>query len=729
MDNVALLPDTARCSGRDIAGVSLVHQQETGLTLAQAAERQERMFPVPAGDGTEFDPRHSFKRMSTGTTMLPHGTHPKGALTEAHRTKYGLFIVPQQPEALPQQQPAEPEAQEYYPKWGVWAPVRDGVALASFSPLLQRQLAGMPREYVKCVCEVDKPYELLCGHRKPSMPWESQLVREAVEAMFVGFIERMLVIQLKYLEIHNDYKLLSKDSVNRHAACAMLCKGPTDSLSTTDFKLFHDMCREKVAPFEEALRAYDRPSLLQFFEKELGTLYIFGVPVMSTRVMRTEPGWRQANKFLEIVGSKLRLRLCVLGSSTELLLGEPILERCTANTFVVGAERARTAMLAFEVASTQDTAENPVKMFRTASTAFIVYHKWNEDRIGRRDWNPATYGPTQKVVMFIAQAIIADRDLRKTLSPGIQAIIDSGGDGLRALLQEHCTESLVEYQQGESLVNSYTFTPRFRGVLHALFSRHVPLEDMHSWLVDTVERPLCCGILQSILRSYPKNPQLAIMRLLMYTTDTWFANNRLYTNLMMGCMAASIRNGAFCASTLYSLLAETHALAVKALLRMAERALERFKTAKYRVLSHMLEFDSIAAILTRQYQRNDGAVDETSLRFNSSFWMNILGYYVRLTNSIECLDDEIIGLVHGFLDDVLGLIHAQRPDLGLLALVRSKEPRQDNIVDEKLHLSHRLVACHAILSAAWDRYMRSTLPPSQPQQDEPPAKRQRTDKI
>ena len=96
---------------------------------------------------------------------------------------------------------------------------------------------------------------------------------------------------------------------------------------------------------------------------------------MSTRVMRTEPGWRQANKFLEIVGSKLRLRLCVLGSSTELLLGEPLLDKCTADVIVVGAERARTAMLAFEVASTQDTAENPVKMFRTESTAFIVHHK------------------------------------------------------------------------------------------------------------------------------------------------------------------------------------------------------------------------------------------------------------------------------------------------------------------------------------------------------------------
>lgn len=141
--------------------------------------------------------------------------------------------------------------------------------------------------------------------------------------------------------------------------------------------MFNDKFRRKVAPFDAALQTYDRPSLLQFFERELGTLYVFGVPVMSTRVSRTEPGWRHANKFLELVGSKLRLRLCVLGSSTELLLGEPLLPRCTAEVVVIGRERARTAMLAFEVASTQDTAENPVKMFRTESTAFIVYNKVN----------------------------------------------------------------------------------------------------------------------------------------------------------------------------------------------------------------------------------------------------------------------------------------------------------------------------------------------------------------
>jgi hypothetical protein len=422
---------------------------------------------------------------------------------------------------------------------------------------------------------------------------------------------------------------------------------------------------------------------------------------MSTRVTRTEPGWRQANKFLEIVGSKLRLRLCVLGSSTELLLGELVWEKCTASVIVVGTERSRTAMLAFEVASTQDTAENPVKMFRTESTAFIVHHKWDVSRIERRDWNPATYGPTQKLAIALASQRFGS------------------GDALLAFLREHCTKSLVEYQAGEQLINTCTFTSVIRGIQHALFSRHVLLEDMHSWLVDTVQRPTCGGILHTILQSHEQSPDLACIRLLMYATDTWFGENRLYTVLMMGCMvAASSAAGGLRVDILRKILLDTHALAVSALNRIAERAHRRFRKAHYWVLSHQLNFDSIARILANQYRRNDGHVDETSLRFNSSFWMNILGYYVRLTNGVGALDEEIRLSVHAFLDDVLDLIYEQRPDL-------SKTGGDENI-------ERRLAACFHVFSAAWDVYVKSAIPPAPapPAADGgPPAKRQRLDTL
>ena len=92
----------------------------------------------------------------------------------------------------------------------------------------------LPPEYVACINTVEQPFDILCGHRQPQSPEEGELVRRAVEAMFVCFIELMLVIQLKYLEIHNEYKLLSRDSIHRHAACAMLGKGPTSTLTQSD---------------------------------------------------------------------------------------------------------------------------------------------------------------------------------------------------------------------------------------------------------------------------------------------------------------------------------------------------------------------------------------------------------------------------------------------------------------------------------------------------------------
>lgn len=49
-------------------------------------------------------------------------------------------------------------------------------------------------------------------------------------------------------------------------------------------------------------------------------------------------------------------------------------------------------------------------------------------RIQNRDWNPATYGPTQKLVVILAQCMLNN---------------DHGA--VRMLLQEHCTESLLEY--------------------------------------------------------------------------------------------------------------------------------------------------------------------------------------------------------------------------------------------------------------------------------------------
>lgn len=539
----------------------------------------------------------------------------------------------------------------------------------------------MPDEYYRCICHVIKPYEILCGLRSPANPTEAQYVREAVESMLAAFVEKMLVIQLEFVEMHNDYKLLSKASIDRHAACIMLKKDPTHHPSLVEMETYRKMRAAKVAPFLTDLHSYTMPSLLQFFEKQLGTLYIFGVPVMSTRVMRTEPGWRQANKFLEIVGSKLRMRLCVLGSSTELLLAEPVMERCTPAIFVAGAERARTAMMAFEMASTQDTAENPVKMFRTESTKYIVHYKWNLASILDRAWNPTTYGPTQKLIVVMARSVFNGDDT-----------------AVHEFMRMHCTDSMLEYQMGEEIVNRRVFQPRVRGVLHAMFSKHVPLEDMHSWLVDTVQQANSdSGILRTILKSRDTEPDKAHIRLLMYVTDTWFGSNRLYTTLMIGSVVAAIGENGVDFVRLGTILADTHSLTVNALEQMAVLAQERFRSAQYRVLGNMLSFDSISQILTRQYVRNDGSVDETSLRFNSSYWSNVMGYYFRLTNKPDVLDEELMLGVHAFLDDVITLFGQHNPSLQSVT-------RPYHL--SRMDLSARIRAYFSIFTSAWDEFVK-----------------------
>ncbi|NCA17492.1 MAG: hypothetical protein EBS90_10690 [Betaproteobacteria bacterium] len=252
-----------------------------------------------------------------------------------------------------------------------------------------------------------------------------------------------------------------------------------------------------------------------------------------------------------------------------------------------------------------------------------------------------------------------------------------------------------------------------RGVLHALFSQHVPLEDMHSLLVDTITGPLLdsMGIMHAIIASAQENPAKARIRLLMYMTDTWFANNRLYTVLMLGSMVASGLDF----ELLKTILIKMHALIVKALTDIAETAKERFESASYRVLSHMLNFESISMILKRQYHRNDGHVDETSLQFNSSYWMNIYGYYERLTNSTDALNSDIRSKIYTLLHDVVEVFCGHSPKI---AAYRSQlfQPLKD---DEPL--GDHFKACFNVFSVQWDtilRVMHGTT-------SEPAAKRQR----
>lgn len=70
-----------------------------------------------------------------------------------------------------------------------------------------------------------------------------------------------------------------------------------------------------------------------------------------------------------------------------------------------------------------------------------------------------------------------------------------------------------------------------------------------------------------------------------YTTDTWFANNRLYTVLMVGSMAAAIDKRRMDHmdldfDVLDKILQALYELTTKSLVHMAERAQQRFRDAQ-----------------------------------------------------------------------------------------------------------------------------------------------------
>jgi len=128
--------------------------------------------------------------------------------------------------------------------------------------------------------------------------------------------------------------------------------------------------------------------------------------------------------------------------------------------------------------------------------------------------------------------------------------------------------------------------------------------------------------------------------------------------------------------------------------------------------------------------------------------MNILGYYVRLTNGMDTFDSEILGAVHHFLADVTDVLCKHCPKLrvifsqvtadGLLAI-------PDDLSASEA-LTKRLEKHFELYSTIWDNFVKSAVQAQHPQQlphqqqqplqqqqqpkldsSEPPAKRQRTD--
>lgn len=91
--------------------------------------------------------------------------------------------------------------------------------------------------------------------------------------------------------------------------------------------------------------------------------------------------------------------------------------------------------------------------------------------------------------------------------------------------------------------------------------------------------------------------------------------------------------------------------------------------------------------------------------------MNILGYYVRLTNGVEAFDAEILSLVHTFLNEVIEVLCAFSPDIK--EAIESKEAiqRQHDLLrqEESLakSLSRRLIAYFDVFSTMWNKFVQN----------------------
>ncbi len=111
----------------------------------------------------------------------------------------------------------------------------------------------------------------------------------------------------------------------------------------------------------------------------------------------------------------------------------------------------------------------------------------------------------------------------------------------------------------------------------------------------------------------------------------WFSADRLHTWTMFGALSTCLCRtpGGMIdldIEALEAMFAKLFQLTAATLTRIAENTRARFMAETYRVLSHDLPFSDISRILTNQYRRNDGHVDEASLKFHSRLVLFFLSF-------------------------------------------------------------------------------------------------------
>jgi serine phosphatase RsbU (regulator of sigma subunit) len=86
--------------------------------------------------------------------------------------------------------------------------------------------------------------------------------------------------------------------------------------------------------------------------------------------------------------------------------------------------------------------------------------------------------------------------------------------------------------------------------------------------------------------------------------------------------------------------------------------------------------------------------------------MNIMGYYIRLTNGkVELLDNYVYREVHAFLDEVAAIFAERNPQLA--ALLPKSSPGEDDDAGAA-GLKKRLKTGFRFFETHWDGFVRST---------------------
>mgnify|MGYP001341660053 CR=1 FL=1 len=438
-----------------------------------------------------------------------------------------------------------------------------------------------------------------------------KVLAAAVEDLVALHVHIMLAVQLQYMEIQHQYHSFTRNAVLQSAYFALLRLEPTTTLTAVHVATAEHRWRALVEPYRDAVvtAALTREPMWRTFGTCPGPLLVLDEPVLHLGGPADAPGSQTTNALLARLGSPLRVREIQVGTETQLLLAEPNWPRCDGNSVFVHRERARTALLPYQLSSTQDVGGPQLTIYRSDAHAFLAHNKWNTDTIVQRVWDAASYGPTQKVVLALWRA-----------HPDFAA-----DPTMVHLATTHLQESSRNYQVSESRFSAAVLSPPDRGLLHGLASHFQAVEDIHTLLVDTLGTRLNVSFVAK-LALLP--PPMATIRLLMYVTDVWFGVDRVYMAGALSMLLAALQPGRASLDSL--LLAHTISPRVAALLTdlladLCVRARHTLTSMDYQLNNIIYSHADMSTALRAHYAQTK-PWEPGSLEYEASYWTTVVRF-------------------------------------------------------------------------------------------------------